>query len=487
MSGRGKPRIAIIGAGFGGIGMAITLKRAGYDDLVVLDGADRIGGVWRDNTYPGAACDVPSHLYAYSFEPNPDWSRRYSPQSEILAYLERCAERNGLRPHLRLGTEVAAAGYDEESGRWRLRTGGSETVEADVLVSSCGQLSRPAIPELPGMERFEGAMFHSARWDHDVDLTGKRVAVIGTGASTIQIVPAIAAKVERLDLYQRSAPYVVPKKDRPYRRWERRLFRFSPLRKLQRFWFWLFFEVLIAAFNQFPPLRRAGMKLFRSQLDGQVPDAALRESVTPGDEIGCKRVLISSDYYPALARDNVELIPAAVRELTASGVVAADGTERPAEVVVLSTGFTTTQFLAPMEVQGVGGLDLNQAWREGAEAYLGMTVAGFPNLFLMYGPNTNLGSGSMIYQLESQMAYIRDVVGALHRAGAASVSVRPAVQRDFAEEMRKRLSTSVWQTGCNSWYVDQNGRNTNNWPGFTLEYRWRTRRLDPADYEFVRG
>jgi cation diffusion facilitator CzcD-associated flavoprotein CzcO len=475
-------RIAIVGAGFGGIGMAITLRRAGHEDVTIIDRGERVGGVWRDNTYPGAACDVPSHLYAFSFEPNPDWSRRYSPQSEILAYLERCVERNGLGPRLRLGTEVKSADYDGERGEWRIGTGDGETIEADVLISACGQLSRPRLPDIEGLDRFEGPLFHSSRWDHGVELAGKRVAVIGTGASTIQIVPAIAGRAKQVDLYQRSAPFVVPKKDRPYRRWERRLCRFAPFRKAQRFWFWLVFEVFIAAFNQFPPLRRLGMRAFRTQLDEQVPDAALRASVTPEDELGCKRVLISSDYYPALARDDVELIGTAVRELTPTGVVAADGTERPADVVVLSTGFTTTEFLAPMRVRGEGGVDLNEAWRDGAEAYLGMTVAGFPNLFLMYGPNTNLGSGSIIYQLESQMAYIADAIGALERTGARSVSVRPEVQREFAREMQRRLSTSVWMTGCNSWYVDENGRNTNNWPGFTLEYRWRTRRLDPADY-----
>ena len=477
-----RPRVAIVGAGFGGIGMAITLKRAGFEDLTILDRGDRPGGVWRDNTYPGAACDVPSHLYAFSFEPNPDWSRRYSPQSEILAYLERCVDRNGLRPHLRLGVEVESAAYDEGRGEWRLRTAEGETIEADVLVSACGQLSRPKIPPIDGLERFEGPIFHSSRWDHGVELAGKRVAVIGTGASTIQILPAIAGRAGHIDLYQRSAPFVVPKKDRPYRGWERRLFRFAPFRKLQRFWFWLVFEIFIAAFNQFPPLGRLGTRVFSRQLEEQIPDPELRAAVTPDHVIGCKRVLISSDYYSALAREDVDLVPAAVRELKAASVVAEDGTEREADVVVLSTGFETTRFLAPMAVRGSGGVDLNEAWRDGAEAYLGMTVAGFPNLFLMYGPNTNLGSGSIIYQLESQMAYIADAVAALERSGARSVSVRPEVQGEFAREMQERLSTSVWMTGCNSWYVDENGRNTNNWPGFTVEYRRRTRRLDPDDY-----
>ena len=477
------PSVAIIGAGFGGIGLAITLKKRGIDSLTILEKGDRVGGVWRDNTYPGATCDVPSQLYSFSFEPNPDWSRRYSPQPEILDYLERCVDRYGLRPNLRLGTEVRGAALDEGSGRWRIETAGGETVEADVLVSACGQLSRPALRRIEGSERFEGPIFHTARWDHEVDLDGKRVAVIGTGASTIQVVPAIAGRVGQLEVYQRSAPYVIPKKDRPYRPWERQLFRwFPPARWLPRFTQWLFFEIFISAFNQFRSVGKLGTRMFERNLDEQVSDPELKRALTPDHVLGCKRVLISPDYYSTLERPKVELVTQEVRALTESGVVAEDGTERPADVIVLSTGFESTRFLAPMEIRGRGGLDLNEAWREGANAYLGMTVAGFPNLFVMYGPNTNLGSGSIIFQLESQMAYIADAVEVLRRRGGL-LSVRPEVQRAFDSEMQSRLSTSVWQTGCNNWYVDEHGRNTNNWPGFTLEYRRRTRRLDPGDYE----
>jgi cation diffusion facilitator CzcD-associated flavoprotein CzcO/acetyl esterase/lipase len=482
-SHRPSPTVAIIGAGFGGIGLAITLKRAGIDSVTILEKAEGIGGVWRDNSYPGAACDVPSHLYSFSFEPNPDWSRRYSPQPEILDYLERCIDKYGLRPSLRLGTGVSRAEFHEESGRWRIETDGGETVEADVLVSACGQLSRPAMTRIDGAERFKGPIFHTARWDHSVELEGKRVAVIGTGASTIQVVPAIAERVGQLDVYQRSAPYVIPKKDRPYMPWERQLFRwFPPARLMARFTQWLTFEVFIAAFNQFRAVGRLGVRMFERNLDDQVSDPELKRVLTPDHVLGCKRVLISPDYYTTLERPNVELVTQGVRELTKSGVVAEDGMERPADVIVLSTGFESTRFLAPMEIHGRDGRDLNEVWREGVNAYLGMAVAGFPNLFVMYGPNTNLGSGSIIFQLESQMAYIADAVERLRRTGGW-LSVRPEVQRAFDSEMQSRLSTSVWQTGCNNWYVDEHGRNTNNWPGFTLEYRRRTRRLDPADYE----
>ncbi len=478
-----QPSVAIIGAGFGGIGLAITLKKAGIRDITILEKADGVGGVWRDNTYPGAACDVPSCLYSFSFEPNPDWSRRYSPQREILDYLDRCVRRYGLEGDLRLGTEVARADFDEGSGRWRIETGDSEVLEADVLVSAVGQLNRPALTRVPGADRFEGAIFHTARWDHGVELKGRRVAVIGTGASTVQVVPAIAGRVGHLDVYQRSAPYVIPKKDRPYRGWEKALFRwFPPARLVPRFTQWLFFEVFIAAFNQFKLVGRLGIRMCERRLTEQISDPELRRALTPDHVIGCKRVLISEDYYPAFERPNVDLITDGVRELSAGGVISEEGTERPADVIVLSTGFESTRFLAPMEIRGREGRDLNEVWSKGANAYLGMTVAGFPNLFVMYGPNTNLGSGSIIFQLESQMAYIADAVQRISRNGTR-LSVRPEVQQAFDSEMQTRLQTSVWQTGCNNWYVDEHGRNTNNWPGFTLEYRRRTRRVDPADYE----
>jgi cation diffusion facilitator CzcD-associated flavoprotein CzcO/acetyl esterase/lipase len=482
------PTVAIVGAGFGGLGLGITLKRAGIDSFTILEKGDRIGGVWRDNTYPGATCDVPSHLYSFSFEPNPDWSRRYSPQPEILDYLEHCVEKYGLGGHLRFRTEVAGAEFDPDAGRWRIETTSGEQIEADILVSSCGQLSRPAVPRIEALDRFEGPIFHSSRWDHGVELSGKRVAVIGTGSSTIQIVPTIADRVGHLDVYQRSAPYVVPKKDRPYRAWEKRLFRMLPgTRQLHRFFQWLFFEVFIAAFNRFKAIGRIGLRMFQGQLDEQVSDPELKQAVTPDSVLGCKRVLISSDWYPTLTRPDVELVTHAVRELTPTGVVAEDGTEREADVIILSTGFAANDFLAPMEIRGLNGVELNEAWRGGAEAYLGISVAGFPNLFIMYGPNTNLGSGSIIFQLESQMNYILDAVRTLQRTGAGYVSVRPEVQEEFSREVQERLKDSVWMTGCNNWYVNEEGRNVNNWPGFTLEYRRRTRRLNLADYEVGNG
>jgi cation diffusion facilitator CzcD-associated flavoprotein CzcO/acetyl esterase/lipase len=482
-NGHRTPTVAIIGAGFGGVGLGISLKRAGIGSFTIFEKADGVGGVWRDNTYPGLTCDIPSHLYSFSFEPNPDWSRTYSPQPEILAYLERCVAKYGLDPNLRLGTEVARADFDAESGKWKVITAAGETNEFDVVVSSCGQLSRPALARIPGADRFEGPIFHTARWDHSVELDGKRVAVIGTGASTVQVVPAIAPKVGRLDVYQRSAPYVIPKKDRPYRSWERRLFRsFPPARLAVRFGQWLQFELFSSAFTRFRPLGKAAVRMAEKNLEQQVSDADLLRAFTPADVIGCKRVLVSSEYYATFERPNVGLVPHAVIELTEDGVLAEDGVERKTDVVVLSTGFESHSFLAPMEVRGRDGRELSEVWRHGANAYLGMTVAGFPNLFVMYGPNTNLGAGSIITQLESQMAYILDAVLRLRTTGGW-LSVKPEVQASFDRTIQERLADSVWVTGCSNWYVDENGRDTNNWPGFTLEYRWRTRRLDPSDYD----
>jgi cation diffusion facilitator CzcD-associated flavoprotein CzcO len=478
-------RVAIIGAGFSGLGMGIALKREGLADFTIYDRAGGVGGTWRHNTYPGLACDVPSHLYSFSFEPKRDWSKRFSPREEIVAYLEHCARKYGLEDHLRLGTEVTRATFDSEGRRWRIETADGETDEADVVVTATGQLSRPSIPSIPGRESFAGTQFHSALWDHDHDLTGRDVAVIGTGASAIQFVPEIAQKVRALHVFQRSAPWVINKMDREYGDRARRLVeRFPALQYAARFGFWAYFEALIVGFVG-PRFALAPVWLsHKATLHWQVRDRRLRAALSPDYPLGCKRVLISSDYYPALVRDNVELVTGGVREITPTGVVGDDGVERRADTIIYGTGFRATEFLAPMEVRGLGGRDLNEAWRDGAEAYLGMAVTGFPNFFMLYGPNTNLGSGSIIYMLESQIRYAVDAVRRLAGNGRAYLDVRPEVQRRFDEEMQRRLGDSVW-AGCSSWYVTESGRVTNNWPGFMSEYRRRTRRLDPADYHAV--
>ena len=486
----GTPVVAIAGSGFSGLGMAMQLKRAGIDSFEIFEREDRLGGVWRDNTYPGAACDVPSHLYSYSFEPNRAWSRRFSPQSDILEYLERCADRYRLREHLHLGTEVTRASFDEEGGRWRIETSAGDEHDADVLVTACGQLSRPAPPTIRGLDRFEGTMFHSARWEHEHDLSGERVAVVGTGASAIQFVPEIAPQVARLHVFQRSAPYVIPKMDTGYRAWQRRLFERAPLlQSAARAGWFGYFEAVIPALTGKLPSARVPLRLTHAaMLRLQVRDPELRAKLRPDYEIGCKRILVASNYYPALTRPNVEVVTDRIREVTASGIVTEDGVERPVDTIILSTGFQTNDFIAPMEVRGIGGRDLNEAWRAGAEAHLGLTVSGFPNFFVLYGPNTNLGAGSIIYMIESQFSYVLEAIRTLSRSGAAYLDVREAAQDAFSREVQRRLEASVWQTGgCNSWYRDESGRNTNNWPGFQLEYRRRTRELNLDEYRLVKA
>jgi cation diffusion facilitator CzcD-associated flavoprotein CzcO len=479
------PRVVVVGAGFGGIGLACVLRRAGFDDVTILERADDIGGVWRDNTYPGAACDVPSSLYSYSFAPNRTWPRRYSGQPDILAYLRRTAAEEGVLDRVRCGVEVTGAEFDEARRVWRVHTAGGESITADVLVPAVGQLSRPRIPRLPGAGTFTGPAFHSARWDHDVDLAGKRVAVIGTGASAVPFVPRIQPVAARVTVFQRSAPYVVPKPDRAYRPWHHRVFRTVPGgQRLGRLGTWAAGELLTTALTRWRPLGRLVDLVFRLHLRRQVPDPRLRARLVPDYRIGCKRLLFSNDWFPALARPNVEVVTEAVAGITPAGVRAADGREHEADVIVYGTGFRATEFLAPMRIRGLGGRELDAEWAGGARAHLGMTVPGFPNMFLVYGPNTNLGGNSIIAMMECQFRYVLDVVRALAASPGSCVDVRRAAADRFDAEMRRRLAQSVW-AGCASWYRGGNGLVTTNWPGLVAEYRRRTARVDPRDYRLL--
>ncbi|MFC0040033.1 flavin-containing monooxygenase [Actinomadura rayongensis] len=483
----GPHEVVIIGAGFGGVGMAITLKRAGVEDVVVLERAESLGGTWRDNTYPGAACDVPSHLYSFSFAPKTDWSRRFPPQREILGYLEDTARKHGVLSHIRFGADVRGARFDEHAAVWRVDTSAGE-VAARVLVSACGQLNRPVVPAIEGSAEFQGTAFHSARWDHRADLRGKRVAVIGTGASAVQIVPSLAGRVARLDLYQRTPPYVITKADRAYRLWERTLLgAFPGVHTLSRAKTYAQYEARALGFVVNPKLMGFMRGRFLRRLAEQVPDAELRRKLVPDYPMGCKRVLISDDYYPALTRPDVDLVTDPIARVTEHGVVTEDGTERPADVIIYATGFAATDFLAPMRIEGRDGRELSEEWRHGAQAHLGITVAGFPNLFLLYGPYTNLGHNSIIYMLESQFRYVSACVRAMRRHGLASIEVRPRVQERFVRAMRKRLSGSVWESGCTSWYQTADGTVVNNWPGFTFAYRRATRRPDPRHFRVRRA
>lgn len=469
-------RFLIIGTGFAGLGMAIALRKAGIEDFALLEKAGDVGGVWRDNAYPGAACDVPSHLYSFSFEPNPRWSRVFAPQAEILEYLRHCARRYDLLRHVRFQSEVASAAWDEAGQRWVVQLQDGQRLAAQFLVSGTGQLSRPALPAIAGIESFAGPSFHSARWDHGVDLAGKRVAVIGTGASAIQFVPAIAGQVEALHVFQRSPSHMMPRPDRAYSGLEKALFRFVPgATRLHRAWIYAKYESRALAFTRFKGLMQWAVgRPFRKMLERQVPDAALRDTLTPSYPIGCKRILLSSEYLATMARPNVHVQTGAIERVEPDGIRTRDGQLHRADVIVYGTGFAATEFLSPMKITGRGRLDLNAAWQRGAAAYLGITVPGFPNFFMLYGPNTNLGHNSIVYMIESQIAHVMRCVGTMERAGAATIE--PDAQRfeRYNRHIQQRLRQTVWN-GCKSWYVDANGHNSTNWPGFTLSYRVATR------------
>lgn len=459
--------------------MAAQLKRAGHDDLVLFERSQDLGGVWRDNTYPGAACDVPSHLYSFSFDPEGRWSKRFAEQPEIHAYLQRVARDFDVLRHVRFGTEVERAVWDDARRVWRLHLPAGEVHEADVVVAACGQLSRPAYPDVPGLEDFAGTSFHSAQWDHGHDLAGERVVVLGTGASAIQFVPEVAKRAAHVTVLQRTAPYVLGKPDRDYGPRTKELLRRHPLvLKADRFRTFVANESRSLGFNTDPRLMKAFELRFQKFLREQVPDPELRARLTPDYPMGCKRILQSNDWYAALRRPNVSVVTEPVVRVRPEGVETADGQVHEADTLVLGTGFTATELLAPMEVVG-REQTLSQAWAHGAEAYLGSAVAGFPNLFLLYGPNTNLGHNSIILMLESQFRWVLQAVELVRRGG--SVEVREQAQRDFNTWLQKRLTRTVFASGCRSWYLTADGRNTQNWPGSTLEFRLRTRRLRLRD------
>jgi cation diffusion facilitator CzcD-associated flavoprotein CzcO len=477
-----QPSITIIGAGFGGLGTAMELRRAGYTDVTVLEKADGVGGVWRDNTYPNAACDVPSSLYSWSFAPNPAWPHRYSRQDEILAYIERTAAEQGVLDDVRTGVEVTSAAYDETERSWHLTTQTGETIDTDVLVSCVGQLSRPAIPELPGLDTFAGPSFHSAEWDHDVDLTGKRIAVLGTGASAIQFVPGIQPEAGHVTVFQRSAPYVAPKPDREYTRTHNKLFRRYPrTQAFGRRLTWVVTEQFNKALIDNTSVKKAVELGWRLQLRKQVRDLELRAKLVPDYPFGCKRVLFSNDWYPAIAQPNVALVTEPVVEVLPEGVRSADGRLHEVDVIIYGTGFAATEFLAPIQVTGTDGADLHARWKEGAHAYLGLCMPGFPNLFVVYGPNTNLGGSSIINMLEAASRAITTLLRHTENQNARSVAVRPEVEQRYDEEIQGRLSDSVWAS-CHNWYHQDGGRISTNWPGLVKEYQRRCDELDVSDF-----
>jgi cation diffusion facilitator CzcD-associated flavoprotein CzcO len=480
------PTIAIIGAGFSGLGMAYYLKQAGFHDFVIYEKAAGLGGTWRENTYPGAACDVPSHLYSYSFDPHYAWSSAFGPQREILDYLQQLAQKHGIVPHIRYGREVSSARFDEARGAWTLHFADGATAEAQVVITGVGQLHRPALPRVPGIERFKGRAFHSARWEHDYDFAGKTVASIGTGPSAIQYVPELAKAAQRLHVFQRSPAWCVHKIDRAYTRPERWLLRHWPwthsLDRIRIFWYVEFVASVVQKHSLFHWLSNAMVRLIHwILLRRDVPDPALRRKLTPTFPVGCKRLLFSNDWFKTLARPNVELVTDAITEVTATGVTTADGTHRPVDAIVYGTGFTATQFLAPMDFRGRNGASLQERWRGGAEAYLGMTVADFPNFFMLYGPNTNLGVGTIIYMLERQQRYVVQCLELIRDRKLRYLDVQAQAERDFNAELQRRSQDLVYFGGCNSWYLTD-GKNTQNWVGYMTEYGRRLRRPELSHY-----
>ena len=481
--------VVIIGTGFSGLAMAIRLAKDGVDDVVLLEKADDVGGTWRENTYPGCACDVQSFLYSYSFEPNPHWSRMFAQQSEIWDYLRRCVDRYGLRPRIRFNTEFIGADFDERTGLWHVTTaptgasGSTEEITARAIVLAQGPLHRPRYPDVPGLDRFRGPAFHSATWRHDVDLTGKRVAVVGTGASAIQFVPQIAPQVAELLLVQRTPPWVLPKLDRTISPAEQRLYAALPvLQRLYRYTIYWRNEIRVLGMLH-PKLMKWLEVIGKRHIRRSIKDPQLARALTPNFAVGCKRILLSNDYYPALARDNVTLVTAGLKEVTENGIVTSDGTRHEVDVIIFGTGFHVTTGFDHLKITGRDGVTLQQAWTEGPEAYLGTTIAGFPNLFLMLGPNTGLGHSSMVFMAEAQARYIADGLGLLRRTGARYLDVRRGVQQRFNATVQRKLSNAVWSKGgCTSWYIDPDGRNRTLWPGYTFSYWWRTRRLKPSDY-----
>ncbi|MGI6873791.1 flavin-containing monooxygenase [Amycolatopsis sp. 3B14] len=480
--------VIIVGTGFSGLGMAIQLRKEGREDFVILEKADDVGGTWRDNTYPGCACDIQSHMYSFSFEQNPNWSRSFSPQPEIWDYLRGVARKYDLYERTRFGQEMTGARWDPDEHRWHVTTKNGDTFSGRFLVNGVGALHLPQIPDLKGIERFQGKTFHSAQWDHDYDLRGKRVAVVGTGASAIQFIPAIAPEVEQLHVFQRTPAWVMPKPDHAMPEWAKSVFAKIPgtQRAYRNLLYWML-EARAIGFNGHQGLMKVAQKLAKSNIDKHIDDPALRAKLTPDYVMGCKRVLISNDYYPALNRDNVDVITNGVAEVTQTAVIDTAGVEREVDAIIFGTGFHVTDAFDNLDIIGVEGRKLNKEWAtEGMRTHLGITVNGFPNVFFLLGPNTGLGHNSVVFMIESQIRYVAEAIRLVEQTGAGALEPRAEVQERFNAEIQQKLAKGVWtQGGCKSWYLDAKGVNRTIWPGFTWRYWLNTRKLRPSDFELV--
>jgi cation diffusion facilitator CzcD-associated flavoprotein CzcO len=475
--------VAIIGAGFGGLGAAIRLKQQGTHSFVVLERAADVGGTWFANTYPGCQCDIPSNLYSFSFAPKPDWTHSYPEQPQILEYIRECARRFGILDHTRLNCELTGATWLASEGRWQLETTDGPLL-ARILIAAPGLLSEPALPAIPGLQDFGGKIFHSAAWDHEHDLTGERVALFGTGASAVQIAPRIQPLVGRLNVFQRTPPWVLPHADRRISPWLQRAYRAMPgLQRLARAGVYVIHEGIGLGMAYEPRLLKGAELVGRAHLRRQVADPDLRRRLSPTYAAGCKRILLSNAWYPALTAPNAEVVTDPISEVTERGVLTSEGTEREVDTIVCATGFAPTDPPLARLILGSDGRTLSEVWAGSPQAYLGTAVAGFPNLFLLYGPNLNLGHSSIIYMLEAQIHYVLEALRVLRERGADTLDVRPEVQESWNAELQGRLRRTIWNTGgCKSWYLDANGRNSVQWPGFTFDFRRRVDRFDPGDY-----
>jgi cation diffusion facilitator CzcD-associated flavoprotein CzcO len=482
--GAGVPhvRLAIVGTGFAGLGLAIRLREAGIEDFVLIERADDVGGTWQANTYPGCQCDVPSHLYSFSFAPNPGWTRTYSKQPEIWRYLRDLAARHDLHRHIRFGHELTGAAWDGERQRWNVETSRG-TWTAQLLIDATGPLSYPAIPRIRGMRSFKGKMFHSAEWDHDYDLTGKRVAVVGTGASAIQLVPEIAERTGQLHVFQRTAPWILPHSDRPTTRVERRLYRMLPfLQKAVRSGVYWSRESFLLGFIKNQRFMRPAEKIAAAHMRKQVKDPELRRKLTPTFRLGCKRVLISNRWYPTLTRDDVELFTPAIAAIRGNTIHLADGSAREVDAIIWGTGFHVTDPPSAQLVRGRDGTTLAARMGDGVQAYLGATIEGLPNYFKLIGPNTGLGHNSMVYMIEAQLNYVMDALRVMDEQDIAEFEVRSDVMATYNAKLQAKLAGTVWMSGCSSWYLDSEGRNTTVWPDFTWRFKRRTQRFKTEAY-----
>jgi cation diffusion facilitator CzcD-associated flavoprotein CzcO len=482
---RHSPRVLIIGAGFGGVAAAIELQRHGIEDVTILERAPDLGGTWFYNTYPGAACDVPSHLYSFSYAQRRDWTRLCSPQQEIHDYLREVAREAGVDRLVRTSQTVTACSWEDSTATWTVETSEGERYEAEALVLATGQLHQPHVPLIQGAGDFAGHAFHSAAWDHDYDLEGKRVGVIGTGASAVQFVPEIAPRVAQMTIFQRTGNWFVPRDNRPYPKLLRRAFERVPgLQEFRRRFMFEYGESLTLMIRHPTTAGRIGAARSARFMRKQLQDPVLREKVWPDYTFGCKRILFSSHFLPALERPNVELETGRVEAIVPEGLRTADGRVHELDCLIWATGFRTNDFMFPMAITGREGRSLEEAWAGGAHAHLGICVPSFPNMFVMYGPNTNTSGGSIVFYLETQAAYLRQAIQHLAARGAGAIEVRADVEWASDQAVQHRFAGTAW-TACDSWYRDAEGRIVANWPGYMREYAQQAARLDASEFAFA--